>query len=108
VTQPKKRRGFRDIVVEGTKYTWRMSGLVEIRPPEGRERRLDVDFGWHDVWLYANDPPDTRPRPYEPRRVTPSFVEAAIRFALDQGWRGASCPGKMMVDYRSGEFSVTR
>jgi len=108
VTQPKKRRGFRDIVVENTRYSWRMSGLIEIRPPEGRESRLDIDFGWSDGWLDVNEPRDSQPPLHEPRRVTPRFVEKAIRFALKNGWRAGGNSGKMLVEYRLGAFSVVR
>lgn len=81
MARPQKKRGFRPITIDEQHYCWRLnslSGLIEINAANCYRQRLEVNFGWYDEWLYFAD--ERKPPDFEPRVVTPRFVEKAIRF----------------------------
>ena len=85
MNSPTKKRGFRAIKVDDECYSWRFSGEVDIRFNNSpKQSALRVNFGWYDGWIHVND--EKRPPDFEPRVVTPKFVEQAIRFAVKNGW----------------------
>jgi hypothetical protein len=98
VTVPKKK-GYRAIVVAGRSFKWRFIERIVVVPDGLAGRQvLEVDFGWFDEWLYRKHDPDTPPA-YFPRVVTPSFVAAAIAFALDHGWGSGVRGGRFLLKY---------
>ena len=101
---PKKKRGFRKIIVGGTRFNWRFSEVVDIRPESQKDNKLVVDVGWYDIWLYANDL-ENRPA-NELRTVTPDFVKQAIVFALMNNWDIAMKTGQMKLKYMNDNFIV--
>ncbi|MEO1049913.1 MAG: hypothetical protein AAFX87_04790 [Bacteroidota bacterium] len=103
MTKPKKKRGFRKIVVDGIQYNWRLDNEVVILPDEISCSRLTVDFGFYDPWLYVNDK-ENEPEAFEPRLVTPKFIEACIRFALSVGWLKGGENQLLEIVYRKGVF----
>ena len=105
MARPHKKRGFRPITVDDLNYNWRLnqlSGMIEINIADSCNQRLEVDFGWYDVWLYlgcAERPPD-----YEPEAITPRFVERAIRSGLQQGWWPHEKGKAFRIRYRNACF----
>lgn len=102
---PKKKRGFRTIIVKSHAFQWNMIGHVEIRAASQKANRLMVDYGWFDEWLYINDP-HNKPDAFEPKIVTPKFVQLAIEFALDHGWDMEKKVGVFKMTFEAGVFKL--
>jgi len=85
MAQPNKKRGFRLIKVKSIDFSWRFSGFIDVRPGNNKGNVLTIDFGWYDVWEFVNDK-ENEPPEFEPQIVTPKFVNASIKFALNNGW----------------------
>ena len=100
-----KKHGFRKIFVDGKTYNWCFGGIIDVRLsscPKGQA--LEIDFGWYDIWLYVNDP--VKPPEFEPKIVTPKFVERGIKFANQCNWEPDNKTGVFGIFYRKGEFST--
>ena len=82
---PQKKRGFRKIVVDGKEFSWRFNAQIEVCPAFSKANKLLVDFGWLDAWLSINDKLTSLPD-YDPKIVTPAFVETIIKFTLAHNW----------------------
>ncbi|HAA10512.1 MAG TPA: hypothetical protein DCE41_01980 [Cytophagales bacterium] len=95
------KKGFRKITVRGHSYWWKFKETVLILDEEDKNCQLIVDFGWYDTWLYIKDP-ENAPPPFSPQVVTPKFVDEALQFALDQGWK----EGKWELVYRNMQFGL--
>ena len=102
---PKKKKGFRKIVVDNVAFNWRFSELIEIRPEGNQTNQLEVDFGYFDSWLYANDNANA-PENYEPKIITPSFVKKSIESAIMLGWNLETKNKLKKLKYRNGKFGV--
>lgn len=104
MASPTKKRGFRTIKVDDECYNWSFVGIVDIRFSDSpKQSALRVDFGWYDIWLYGND--EKRPPDFEPKIVTPNFVEQAIRFAVKNGWNRKRST-VTQIFYRSRAFTM--
>lgn len=106
MSTPNKKRGFRKITINDIDFNWGFVGKIDIRPADNRNNQLIVDFGWYDVWLFVNDP-DNVPPPYEPKVITPLFVQECVLFAFENGWNIEKKAGKFEIFYRNGVFSRT-
>lgn len=82
---PKKKKGFRKILIENQTYNWRFIGVIQIRPEQNNSNKIEIDFGYYDTWLYVNDKENT-PEDFEPKIVTPTFVKKSIENAIKLGW----------------------
>ena len=94
-----KNKGYRSITVANRRFKWRFADRV-IVVPEGLSGRqvLEVDFGWFDHWLYANDRAAMPPE-FSPKVATPAFVASAIEFALGNGWSTDVRGGRFLLKY---------
>lgn len=95
------KKGLRKIIVDQQTFYWKFNEKIIITSDEIKNALLILDFGYFDVWLYVNDR-ENRPPDYEPRVVTPQFVETTIRHAKSIGWH----EGTLNLMYRKGEFSI--
>lgn len=102
---PKKRQGFRKIIVKNITFNWKFSGGIDVRPNLNKNNQLFIDFGWYDDWLYVNDK-ENKPPDYEPQIVTPNFVRKSIEFALKNGWNIEKKTGKLEIIYNKGEYTI--
>ena len=93
------KKGLRKIAVDNRKFYWKFNEKVFVISDETKNSLLIVDFGWYDVWLYANNR-ENRPPDFEPKSVTPKFVSESITYALNQGWDD----GKMEIEFRNGDY----
>ncbi|MCL9805502.1 hypothetical protein NAT51_08210 [Flavobacterium amniphilum] len=100
---PKKKKGFRKIIVGNTEYNWRFSGIVEIRPKQNVSNKLEIDMGHFDPWLYVNDL-ENKPDDFEPKTVTPGFVKKCIEAAISSGWDIGTKNTHLKLSYKKGEF----
>jgi hypothetical protein len=105
VSLPKKKRGFRKIVIDGNLFNWRFNFQIEVCPVTCKDNRLIVDFGWYDSWLYLNDKLSIPPE-YDPKVVTPSFVRKAVEFALVHKWDITANTGVTKVIYKDNHFNI--
>lgn len=119
MANPKKRRGFRSIEVEGIQYRWRFQpsipdSLVRIMQSEAKGQTLVVQMiGWVDPWLSlsgfhveenvmhlysnaANVPPI----------ITAKFVRQIIQFALTNGWNPEVSGPDFQMTSQKGEFGL--
>ena len=80
------------------------SGLIEVSLDGKHLQRLEIDFGWYDVWLHIKDR-DTK-EVFEPRIVTPHFVEQAIRFGCQYGWTPEIAAPSFGIVYREQKFAL--
>ena len=96
-------RGFRKIVVKEQSYKWRFQARIQICPEGLYNNKLEIDFGYYDVWLYMNDW-ENRPADYEPKIITPAFVSTCIVEALNLGWNPSLKHGLFKVIYREQTF----
>ncbi len=101
----KHKKGFRKIVVNEHEFSWRFTSVIDIRPKDNQSNKLIVDFGWVDVWLYVNDEIN-RPLEFEPKIVTPSFVQKSICFALANGWDINSRDSIIEIKYENEAFQM--
>ncbi len=85
MTLPKKRRGFRKIIVNNIIYNWRFCSYIDIRPNENKNNRLLIDVGWYDVWLYVNNPKSKSKNTF-PQNITPKLIERLINESIRIGW----------------------
>ncbi|XOV66019.1 MAG: hypothetical protein ACFHU9_10320 [Fluviicola sp.] len=97
------KKGLRKIVVENREFYWQFNEKVFVFSEEKKNSVLVIDFGWYDVWLYANDSTN-KPPDFEPKVVTPDFVRSSILFALSHDW----IDGKMQIEYRNGTFKKVK
>ena len=104
MAKPKKKRGFRPITVDDQLYRWRFDGLLVVGAAERETQRLEVDIGWHDGWLHVND--EQKAPDFEPKVVTPSFVETAIRAGWSHGWNPGLAGPALRLSYRNETFGV--
>lgn len=95
------KKGSRKIVVDGKQFRWKFREIISVVPEEGPKGILTIDFGYYDVWDYANDE-ENRPPDFEPQLATPSFVAQSIKYAMSKGWE----QGKMEIKFRNGIYSV--
>jgi hypothetical protein len=102
---PQKKRGFRKIVVNGQAFNWRLKTQIEVRPVGCRDNRLEVDFGFYDIWLYFGHMWDAPPA-FEPAVVTPAFVSSAIQFALANNWDTLQKTSVTKLSYKNHQFSL--
>jgi hypothetical protein len=118
VTRPKKKRGFRSIVVDGSRYQWRFKPgathsellLCGARVANGALFRWQL-ADWRDPWLCIDGFAIEGDRMHlssaarnEPRVVSPAWVSEAVRAALHLGWR-ADQPGPTQAGvFRDGAF----
>lgn len=101
---PKKKKGFRKIVVDNIAFNWRFSEIIEIRPEGNQNNKLEVDFGYFDSWLYVNDV--NKPEDFEPKIITPNFVKKSIKNAIELGWNIETKNKLKKLKYRNGKFDV--
>ncbi len=102
---PKKKQGFRKIVVKNISFNWKFSGGIDIRPDLNKNNQLFIDYGWYDDWLYVEDKKN-KPPDYEPKIVTPSFIRTSIEFALKNGWNTENRTGKFEINYKEGKYYI--
>jgi len=100
---PEKKRGFRKIIIDGITYNWRFSDSVEIRPAHNSTNRLEINFGYFDLWLYANDK-ESIPEDFDPKVITSNFIRAAITNAIKLGWNTEHTNQLKKLKYRNGIF----
>lgn len=102
---PKKKRGFRKIVVDHKIYYWRFSNIIEIRPEQKKSNKLEVSFGYFDEWLYVNDK-DNKPEDFEHKVITPNFIREIIECAIELDWNieAENCLKKLK--YEKGKFEI--
>ncbi len=93
------KKGLRKIAVDNQEFYWKFNEKIFVISDETKNSLLIVDFGWYDVWLYANDK-ENRPPDFEPKSVTPKFVSESITYALNQGWDDE----KMEIEFRNGNY----
>lgn len=93
------KKGLRKIVVDNREFYWKFNEKIFVTSDEANNSLLIVDFGWYDVWLYANDK-ENSPPDFEPKSVTPQFVSESITYALIQGWDDQ----KMEIEFRNGHY----
>ena len=114
MTIPKKRRGFRRIVVDLINYDWRFDNCnwsneptyyIDIRLTIEPRSKLLIDIDWEDPWLknidntpYHHLHPCSSP-------ITPKFVENAIKASTKLGWQPTKNHDEFFVKYQGGEFS---
>ena len=91
-------KGYRQIIVADRAFKWRFSQRIVIVPEGAGQQVLEVDFGWFDKWLYANDQANQPPE-FSPAVVTPVFVAEAIAFALKGGWGSNAKGGRLLLMY---------
>jgi hypothetical protein len=91
--------GLRPITVEGTRYRWRFNGRLVVIPRDRSSPQLTVDWGWQD-WLE----PGVQSK--DPLVVTPSFVDAAIRFAIANGWKPETNGAPFQLGFEAGSFCL--
>lgn len=103
---PKKKKGFRKIIIGNTAYNWRFSDSIEIRPEQNQSNKLEIDFGYFDPWLYVNDP-ENKPEKFEPKVATPGFIKKSIENAIRLGWTIEDKNKLMRLKYSNGIFEVT-
>ena len=103
---PKKKRGFRKIIIDDKIFTWRFNSQLEICPATHKDNRLIVEFGWFDLWLYLNDKLNIPPE-FDPKVVTPSFVREVIEFALSHDWDITARTRVTKIIYRDNQFNIT-
>jgi hypothetical protein len=101
---PKKKRGFRKIIIDDKAFNWRFNSLLEVCPATCKDNKVIVDFGWFDSWLYVNDQSSIPPE-YDPKVVTPSFVRKVIEFALRHNRDVTAHTGVIKVIYRDNQFN---
>jgi hypothetical protein len=102
---PKKKRGFRKIVIDNNVFNWRFNSQIEVCPATCKDNKVIVDFGWFDSFLYLNDKSATPPE-YAPKIVTPSFIRKVVEFALIHNWDITASTGVTKVIYRDNQFSI--
>lgn len=95
------KKGLRKIVVDQQEFYWKFSKKLIVTSNEIKNCLLTVDFGWYDVWLYANDK-GNKPPDFEPKNVTPKFVSESISYALSKGWS----EGDMQIVYKDGDYKI--
>ena len=105
MSKPKKKRGFRPIKVRNIAFYWCFSGIIDIRPENHKNNILTIDFGWYDAFAYANDW-ENMPPEFNPKIMTPKFVSASIKFALDNGWVTELSNNRLNILYRDGAYLV--
>lgn len=94
------KRGSRKIVVDGRQFRWKFREIISVVPEGEPTGILTIDFGWYDVWDYANS--KEKPPDFEPKLATPRFVAQGIKYAISKGWEH----GKMAIKYRNGVYST--
>ncbi|MGX7666745.1 hypothetical protein [Flavobacterium pedocola] len=100
---PKKKKGFRKIVVAEKVYYWRFSTIIEIKPEHNHSNRLEIDFGHFDPWFYANDP-ENKPEDFEPKSITPAFIRKSIENAIALGWNIDAANTFKKLNFRNNAF----
>ncbi|MEP0262693.1 hypothetical protein [Dokdonia sp.] len=95
------KKGLRSIVVNEDIFFWKFNKKVFVIPNEANNSLLIVDFGWYDVWDYANNAAQ-RPPDFEPRTVTPKFVSTSILYALNNGWK----KGTFEIEFKKGNYRL--
>lgn len=76
MTLPKKKRGFRSIVVNGETFNWNVDEYIDIRSGMFPETKLHVKAEEIHSWLKLE----------QNLIITPKLVSEAIQFALQHGW----------------------
>jgi hypothetical protein len=102
---PKRKRGFRKIVLDNNVFNWRFNSQIEVCPANRKDNRIIVDFGWFNSFLYLNDKSAIPPN-HDPKVVTPSFVRKVIEFALIHNWDITARSGVTKVTYRDNQFNI--
>lgn len=102
---PKKKKGFRRIVVQDIAFNWKFHEGIDIRPDHNKNNELFIDNGWYDDWLFINDN-ENKPPNYQPKTVTPNFVKESIEFALKNGWNTENKTGKLEIEYKVGKYNI--
>jgi len=102
---PKKKQGFRKIVVKNINFNWKFSGGIDVRPEINKNNKLFIDYGWFDEWLYVNDK-ENKPPDYKPQVVTPNFVRQSIEFALENGWNIENKTGILEIEYKADNYKL--
>lgn len=103
----KNKTGFRKITVEEQIFNWKFAEIIDIRPENNMNNKLEVDFGYYDVWLYVNDK-ENRPPDFDPKSITPKFVKNAIDYAIINGWNINSKNQKTRLIYRDNMFLIDK
>lgn len=93
------KKGLRSIVVNGEIFFWKFNKKVFVTSNNPDNSLLIIDFGWYDVWDYANSA-DQRPPDFEPKIATPKFVSSSVLYALNNGWQ----KGTLEIKYREGNY----
>lgn len=93
-----KGKGYRQIIVAGRAFKWRFAKRIVIVPEGAGRQVLEVDLGWFDKWLHANDQVD-QPPAFAPLAITPAFVAEAIAFAVKGGWDENARGGRLLLKY---------
>lgn len=102
---PKKKRGFRKIMIDGITYSWRFSDFVEIRPAHNQTNRLEINFGYFDHWLYVNDK-ENAPEDFDPKIITPNFIRKSVLNAIRLGWDVDNGNDLKKLNYNNGIFKT--
>ena len=97
------KRNFRKIIIHEKTYKWRFNQMIQICPEGLYNNKLEIDFGYYDFWLYANDR-ENEPEAYEPKTVTPAFVKLCIETAIALGWNPNAKQGLFKMKYRDQKF----
>lgn len=90
--------GLRPIVVAGRRLRWRFDDDLVVIPAGRSGPQLVVAWGWRDH-LEADGPGAA------PQVVTPAFVAAAVRAALDLGWNPDANGPPTRLGYADGRFA---
>jgi|GEM_PF-1459442 len=114
MTIPKKRRGFRRIVVDSIDYDWRFDNrsdepiYVDIRLTTKPHSKLLIDIDFKDPWLQNIDNIRSHHLQSCSSPITPRFVANAIKAGKQLGWQPIENCREFYVRYQGGEFSEGR
>lgn len=120
MSRPKRKRGFRHIIVGNQRFRWKFeagynSSLLKISADEVHGQPLIVTLhNWCDPWLNLNgfDLVSNGIRLHTsaqnaPAAITSKFVHQAILFALSEGWQPTKIsPSPMRLLYQDKKFSL--
>ncbi|WP_198170781.1 hypothetical protein [Deinococcus arboris] len=101
MAQPRKRRGYRSITVDGRHYTWRFqpeqdAGVLTVLGPEKRASRFIVHLpDAPDPWL-SKSPPEVM------LAVTPAVVAVILRAAIQGGLTIGQSNAAHRMEWRDG------
>ncbi|MBZ9751510.1 hypothetical protein K7W42_11610 [Deinococcus sp. HMF7604] len=101
MAQPRKRRGYRSIMVDGQHYTWRFqagqnAGVLTVLSPDQPATRFTVHLPESlDPWL-SESQPKVMPA------VTPAVVAAILRAVVQGDWSMDQSKAAHRMEWRDG------